>query len=116
MNENSSMNSTKKSVFTSRSAWSQQETSRVLQASWIAQDGTLYASSFSTIYKSVDGGMTCEELKSFDCNGLESIHVNKENTEVQILVHPGPKFILIQKPDIYMTSQSIKLTTTSTPP
>lgn len=62
------------------------ETSEVLQASWIAEDGTLYASSFNTIYKSTDQGVTCQQLKAFNSQGLDSIFVNEENG---IFVSPG---------------------------
>jgi photosystem II stability/assembly factor-like uncharacterized protein len=68
------------------SKWAESEIPRVLQASWITEDGTLYASAFNTIYKTTDRGATCVQLKAFNSQGIDSIHINKENT---IFVSPG---------------------------
>ena len=88
MNENTSTSNTPdcNSKLHVNSSFSESEMDKVLQASWIAKDGTLYASSFNTIYKSADNGETCKQLKAFDCKGLDSIFVNKENS---VFVSPG---------------------------
>jgi photosystem II stability/assembly factor-like uncharacterized protein len=65
---------------------SESETSQVLQASWIAKDGTLYVTEFNTIYKSTDNGQTSQHLKSFNCKGIDSIYIDSENN---IFASPG---------------------------
>ncbi len=46
-----------------------------IQASWIATDGTLYAGSNETLYRSPDQGVTWEPLKNFS-NSLSSVFVD----------------------------------------
>ena len=70
----------------SKPVWLETEIPRVLQASWITKDGTLYASASNTIYKSTDKGATCMQLKTFNCKGIDSLHINQGNT---LFVSPG---------------------------
>lgn len=52
-----------------------------IQGSWIANDGTLYAGSFQTLYKSTDEGLTWQQLITFNGSnpGISCIFVNKMN-------------------------------------
>ncbi len=54
------------------------EISAFIQASWISQDRTLYASSNGTIYKSIDNGRTFASLESFKCQGIDCVFVSKK--------------------------------------
>jgi hypothetical protein len=53
---------------------------RPIQASWIAADGTLYAGSGNTLYKSPDGGVTWQPLISFSGTDtvLDCVFVNRQ--------------------------------------
>jgi hypothetical protein len=52
-----------------------------IQASWIADDGTLYAGSGNTLYKSADQGKTWQSLLTFSGTsaGINCVFINKLN-------------------------------------
>ena len=58
----------------------------VIQASWITPDGTLYASSFNKIYKTADKGLTFQQLRQFDSQGMDTIFVSTKNA---VFTSPG---------------------------
>ncbi|MCW3999598.1 MAG: hypothetical protein NWE93_05115 [Candidatus Bathyarchaeota archaeon] len=61
---------------------------RPIQASWIAADGTLYAGSGNTVYKSPDGGVTWQSLLSFSgaTTTLDCVYVNQQG---YVFASPG---------------------------
>jgi photosystem II stability/assembly factor-like uncharacterized protein len=50
-----------------------------IQASWIASDSTLYASSNTTVLKSSDQGNTWHQLKNFSSGEVDFIYVDSRN-------------------------------------
>ncbi|MGD0405359.1 MAG: hypothetical protein ABSB10_01720 [Candidatus Bathyarchaeia archaeon] len=55
---------------------------KIIQASWIANDGTLYAGSFATLYRSFDQGVTWQPLITFNSSnaaGIDCMYVNELN-------------------------------------
>ena len=66
--------------------FSELEIGKCIQASWIADDGTLYASSHNTICKSTTEGVTWAELKTFNSISLDSVFVNSQG---YVFVSPG---------------------------
>jgi hypothetical protein len=55
---------------------------KIIQASWIANDGTLYAGSFATLYRSFDQGVTWQPLITFNSSntaGIDCVYVNELN-------------------------------------
>ncbi len=60
-----------------------------IQASWIAYDGTLYASSYQTLYKSANQDQTWQPLITFggSSTGISNIYVNSVD---YVFVTPNP--------------------------
>jgi hypothetical protein len=55
---------------------------KIIQASWIANDGILYAGSFATLYRSFDQGVTWQPLITFNSSnaaGIDCVYVNELN-------------------------------------
>jgi hypothetical protein len=67
-------------------SFSEQEVSKLIQNGWIANDGTVYASSQNILYRSNDQGNTWREIKAFDCESIDCVYINSDSF---LFVSPG---------------------------
>ncbi len=71
---NINMNATVKELI-----YEESQVSLQTETTWIASDGTVYASYGSTLYKSSDGGESWQELRSFSAAHLQSLFVDSRD-------------------------------------
>ena len=67
-------------------SFSDQEVSKLIQTGWVADDGTVYASSQNIVYRSNDQGNTWREVKAFDCEGIDCVYFSSDSF---LFVSPG---------------------------
>ncbi len=70
------------STYSSPDVYKEASINMPIQASWIADDGTVYAGSLQTLYKSLDQGLSWQPLITFNSSNpvqLGSVYVSKNN-------------------------------------